>query len=131
MILFMDAVSHRQFYRKLANTAVVIVSLDKLTQGGPQLHEFLRYYAIGFNTDPNSRVVVYKNHSVRLEPAALPIWKDFCEAGCGTSRAEDNCEDWSAQYTGIATSQYFDHELKVPFCLPPHYALEGNPILQL
>ncbi|KAF9958565.1 hypothetical protein BGZ65_001329 [Modicella reniformis] len=83
MVLFMDAVSRRQFYRKLANTAAT--------------------------------------------PAALPIWKDFYEAGYITSRVEDNCEDWSAQYTGIATSQYFDHELQSPFCLPPYYALEGNP----
>ncbi|KAK3825146.1 MAG: hypothetical protein J3Q66DRAFT_327056 [Benniella sp.] len=126
MVLFMDAVSRRQFYRKLANTAAVVASLDKSAQGGPQLHEFFRYHAIGFNTDPNSRVV-YTNHSDRLEPAALPIWKDFYEAGYITSRVEDNCEDWSAQYTGIATSQYFDHELQAPFCLPPYYALEGNP----
>ncbi|KAG0222572.1 hypothetical protein BGX31_009011 [Mortierella sp. GBA43] len=126
MVLFMDAVSRRQFYRKLANTAAVVGGLDKSAQGGPELHEFFRYHSVGFNTDPNSRAI-YTNHSERMEPAALPVWKDFYEAGYVTSRVEDNCEDWSAQYTGIATSQYFDHELQAPFCLPPYYALEGNP----
>ncbi|KAG0366796.1 hypothetical protein BC939DRAFT_503740 [Gamsiella multidivaricata] len=126
MVLFMDAVARRQFYRKLPKTAAVVASLDKTTQGGPQLHEFFRYHAVGFNTDANSRVV-YTNASDRLDPAALPIWKNFHEGGYITSRVEDNCEDWSTQYTGIATSQYFDHELQSPFCLPPYYALDKNP----
>jgi hypothetical protein len=126
MVLFMDAVARRQFYRKLAKTAAVVASLDKSSQGGPQLHEFFRYHAVGFNTDPNSRVV-YTNTPDRQEPAASPIWKDFYEAGYITSRVEDNCEDWSTQYTGRESSQYFDHELQAPFCLPPYYALEGNP----
>ncbi|KAF8942147.1 hypothetical protein BGZ47_006778 [Haplosporangium gracile] len=126
MVLFMDAVARRQFYRKLAKTAAVVASLDKSAQGGPQLHEFFRYHAVGFNTDANSRVV-YTNTPDRQEPAAPPIWKDFHEAGYITSRVEDNCEDWSTQYTGRESSQYFDHELQAPFCLPPYYALEGNP----
>ncbi|KAI1308405.1 hypothetical protein EDD11_004295 [Mortierella claussenii] len=126
MVLFMDAVARRQFYRKMAKTAAVVGNLDKSAQGGPQLHEFFRYHAVGFNTDANSRVV-YTNHPQPQEPALFPIWKDFHEAGYITSRVEDNCEDWSTQYTGIATSQYFDHELQSPFCLPPYYALEGNP----
>ncbi|KAK5816658.1 hypothetical protein F5H01DRAFT_320674 [Linnemannia elongata] len=126
MVLFMDAVARRQFYRKLAKTAAVVASLDKSAQGGPQLHEFFRYHAVGFNTDANSRVV-YTNTPDRQDPAAPPIWKDFHEAGYITSRVEDNCEDWSTQYTGRESSQYFDHELQAPFCLPPYYALEGNP----
>ncbi|KAG0324061.1 hypothetical protein BGZ99_002251 [Dissophora globulifera] len=126
MVLFMDAVARRQFYRKLAKTASVVSGLDKSAQGGPQLHEFFRYHAVGFNTDANSRVV-YTNTPYQQDPPALPVWKDFHEAGYITSRVEDNCEDWSTQYTGIETSQYFDHELQSPFCLPPYYALDKNP----
>ncbi|KAF8926164.1 hypothetical protein EDD21DRAFT_371971 [Dissophora ornata] len=126
MVLFMDAVARRQFYRKMAKTATVVASLDTSAQGGPQLHEFFRYHAVGFNTDANSRVV-YTNTPDRQDPPALPVWKDFHEAGYITSRVEDNCEDWSTQYTGIETSQYFDHELQSPFCLPPYYALDKNP----
>ncbi|ORZ04570.1 hypothetical protein BCR41DRAFT_389926 [Lobosporangium transversale] len=126
LVLFLDAVSRRNFYRKMAKTASVIASLDKTTQGGPQLHEFFRYHAVGFNTDANSRVV-YTNYPEPQSPPAPPIWKDFHEAGYITSRVEDNCEDWSTQYTGVETSKYFDHELQAPFCLPPYYALEGNP----
>ncbi|KAF9101415.1 hypothetical protein BGX27_011491 [Mortierella sp. AM989] len=126
MVIFMDAVSRRQFYRKLAKSSAVVGSLDKTAQGGPQLHEFFRYHAVGFNTDDNSRAV-YSNTTQILDPPNLPIWKDFYEDGYITSRVEDNCDDWSAHYTGITTSQYFDHELQAPFCLPPYYALEGNP----
>ncbi|KAF9088209.1 hypothetical protein BGX29_000392 [Mortierella sp. GBA35] len=114
IVLFMDAVARRQFYRKLAKTAATVASLDKSAKGGPQLHEFFRYYAVGFNTDANSRVV-YTNTPDRQDPPAQrhPV--------------EDNCEDWSTQYTGLESSQYFDHQLQAPFCLPPYYALEGNP----
>ncbi|KAG0278358.1 hypothetical protein BGZ95_004183, partial [Linnemannia exigua] len=128
MVLFMDAVARRQFYRKLAKTAAVVASLDKSVQGGsgPQLHEFFRYHAVGFNTNANSRVI-YTNTPDEENPPALPVWKDFFEAGYITSRVEDNCEDWSTQYTGLESSQYFDHELQSPFCLPPYYALDKNP----
>ncbi|GJJ71030.1 hypothetical protein EMPS_03380 [Entomortierella parvispora] len=130
LVMFMDAVARRQFYRKLAKTSSMIADLtsgpDDTTAGRPELHEFFRYHAIGFNTNDNSRVV-YTGHPEERKPAALPIWKDFHDAGYITSRVEDNCEDWSTQYTGIATSQYFDHELQSPFCLPPYYALTGNP----
>ncbi|KAF9930870.1 hypothetical protein FBU30_011159 [Linnemannia zychae] len=126
MVLFMDAVARRQFYRKLAKTAAVVASLDKSSQNGPQLHEFFRYHAVGFNTDANSRVI-YTNNPEHQEPPASPIWKDFYNAGYITSRVEDNCEDWSTQYTGLESSQYFDHELQAPFCLPPYYALDKNP----
>ncbi|KAG0043451.1 hypothetical protein BGZ83_011395 [Gryganskiella cystojenkinii] len=131
LVLFMDAVSRRQFYRKLAKTSAFVESITSAgdeqddPQGRPQLHEFFRYNAVGFNTDPNSRAV-YTGNRERMDPALLPIWKDFHDAGYVTSRVEDNCEDWSAQYTGIATSEYFDHELQSPFCLPPYYALTGN-----
>ncbi|KAF9582030.1 hypothetical protein BGW38_000749 [Lunasporangiospora selenospora] len=126
LVLFMDAVARRQFYRKLAKSASTIERLDQTAKGGPQLHEFFRYHSVGFNTDDNSRAI-YTNHTKEQDPAVMPIWKDFHEAGYITSRVEDNCEDWSAQYTGVATSKYFDHELQSPFCLPPYYALEGNP----
>ncbi|KAG0370256.1 hypothetical protein BGX24_002099 [Mortierella sp. AD032] len=128
MVLFMDAVARRQFYRKLAKTSAVVASLDKTAQGGsgPQLHEFFRYHAVGFNTNANSRVI-YTNTPDEENPPALPVWKDFFEAGYITSRVEDNCEDWSTQYTGLESSQFFDHELQAPFCLPPYYALDKNP----
>ncbi|KAF9571368.1 hypothetical protein EC968_000684 [Mortierella alpina] len=128
MVMFMDAVSRRQFYRKLAKTSAVVANLDKTAQGGPQLHEFFRYHAVGFNTDANSRAIYSNNSNPNgRDTPNPPLWKDFYEAGYITARVEDNCEDWSTQYTGIATSQYFDHELQAPFCLPPYYALEGNP----
>ncbi|KAF9412270.1 hypothetical protein BGZ94_001086, partial [Podila epigama] len=126
LVLFMDAVARRQFYRKLAKTAAVVEKLDKAHTGGPQLHEFFRYHAVGFNTNANS-AAIYTNAPDTVRPALPPIWKDFYEAGYITSRVEDNCEDWSTQYTGMATSQYFDHELQAPFCLPPYYPLVGNP----
>ncbi|KAF9437026.1 hypothetical protein BGZ76_002227, partial [Entomortierella beljakovae] len=130
MVLFLDAVSRRQFYRKMAKASSTLGSLDKSSEEGPQLHEFFRYHSVGFNTDDNSRAI-YTNYTQRHNPAKLPIWKDFYEAGYITSRVEDNCEDWSSQYTGVATSNYFDHELQSPFCFPPYYALEGNPFSNL
>ncbi|KAF9433724.1 hypothetical protein BGZ76_009057, partial [Entomortierella beljakovae] len=126
MVILMDAVSRRQFYRKLARTSSTLGNLDKREKGGPELHEFFRYHAVGFNTDDNSRAI-YSNTTQLLSPPNLPIWKDFYDAGYITSRVEDNCDDWSAHYAGIATSQYFDHELQAPFCLPPYYSLNGNP----
>ncbi|KAF9323894.1 hypothetical protein BG006_001034 [Podila minutissima] len=126
LILFMDAVARRQFYRKLAKTSATVAHLDKSQEGGPQLHEFFRYHSVGFNTNANS-AAIYTNASDLARPAVAPIWKDFYEGGYVTTRVEDNCEDWSTQYTGSASSQYFDHELQAPFCLPPYYPLVGNP----
>ncbi|KAG0083584.1 hypothetical protein BGZ93_001713 [Podila epicladia] len=130
LILFMDAVGRRQFYRKLAKTAAIISDLtvsgdEDDAQGRPQLHEFFRYHAIGLNTEANSRAI-YTNHAEALNPSALPIWKDFHDAGYITSNVENSCQDWSTHYTGLVTSQYFDHELHTPFCLPPYFALTGN-----
>ncbi|KAG0083068.1 hypothetical protein BGZ93_010453 [Podila epicladia] len=126
LVLFMDAVARRQFYRKLAKTSATVAHLDKSQEGGPQLHEFFRYHSVGFNTNANS-AAIYTNASDLVRPAVAPIWKDFYEGGYITTRVEDNCEDWSTQYTGSASSQYFDHELQAPFCLPPYYPLVGNP----
>ncbi|KAF9273514.1 hypothetical protein BGZ68_001431 [Mortierella alpina] len=131
LVLFLDAVARRQFYRKLTKTAAVISDLTASTdedsaQGRPQLHEFFRYHAVGLNTGANSRAI-YTNHTEALVPVALPIWKVFHDAGYITSNVENSCYDWSTHYTGLTTSQYFDHELHTPFCLPPYFALTGNP----
>ncbi|KAF9163933.1 hypothetical protein DFQ26_002005 [Actinomortierella ambigua] len=132
LVLFMDAVSRRQVHRKLAKTTATLADLgrpDSTSSSGdgpgPQLFEFFRYNAIGFNTNDNSRVL-YTGEPDALDPPATPIWKDYFEAGYVTNRVEDNCEDWSATYTSTTTSQYFDHELQSPFCMEPYFALEGN-----
>ncbi|KAG0225894.1 hypothetical protein BGW42_004048 [Actinomortierella wolfii] len=129
LVLFMDAVSRRQVYRKMEKTTAMLASLDRseTESGGPQLFEFFRYHAVGFNTNANSRAL-YTDHADEMDPPATPIWKDFYEAGYVTNRVEDNCEDWSASYTRTTTSQYFDHELQAPFCMEPYFALEGNAL---
>ncbi|KAF9578075.1 hypothetical protein BGW38_006334 [Lunasporangiospora selenospora] len=126
LILYMDAVSRRQFYRRLAKTASTIERLDRTADGGLQLHEFFRYHSVGLNTNDNTRTL-YTNFTKPQDPLVLPIWKDFYEAGYITSRVEDDCEDWSTDHIAVSTSKYFDHELQAPFCLPPYYAIEGNP----
>jgi hypothetical protein len=44
-----------------------------------------------------------------------------------TLRVETNCEDWSSQYAGRATSKAYDHEMIAPFCDDSYYSHNGHP----
>ncbi|GBG89577.1 hypothetical protein CBR_g49366 [Chara braunii] len=127
LVLFIDAVSHRHFYRKLPLTAEVLFQMTK--KSGFSLHEYFRYSLTGFNTDPNT-LALYTGHlwdegetSHRHEP----LWEGLRRNGYVTAWMNDDCDDWSVSCMKRTTSYALSHELLAPFCHPEYYPAVGHP----
>jgi hypothetical protein len=129
LVLFLDAVSRRHMHRKLPKTMEVLTNLHSPSKdhSGARLWQFFRYHIVGFNTNHNTRALYTgdRNH----DPERRTIVEDAFESEPKrmTLRAETNCEDWSSEYSGRATSTAYDHELLTPFCHPSYYSHDGHP----
>ncbi|KAJ1960670.1 hypothetical protein GGI12_003678, partial [Dipsacomyces acuminosporus] len=131
LFIFVDAMSHRQFYRRLRKTASVLASLHQ--PGKQMLTELFRYHSLGVSTD-NSTKAMYTGEIFPSKPNPLPIWAYFRDRGYVTGRVETSCEDWATTYI----SEYYDsldfsignrsldYELSSPFCMPEFYPSSGN-----
>ncbi|KAJ2156618.1 hypothetical protein GGF46_005061 [Coemansia sp. RSA 552] len=131
IFLFVDAVSHRQFYRRLTKSAAALAALHQ--PGRSSLTELFRYHSLGVSTD-NSTKAMYLGEIIPTRPNPLPIWAYFRDRGYITARVETSCEDWARTYAGryFSTAQYsvggrsLDYELSAPFCMPEFYPSSGN-----
>ncbi|ORX67875.1 DUF229-domain-containing protein [Linderina pennispora] len=130
MFLFVDAVSHRQFYRRLQKTAKVLATLHE--PGKTELTELFRYHSLGVSTD-NSTKAMYMGE---IFPGrnSLPIWAYFRDRGYVTARVETSCEDWATTYIAdmfdsldfSVGGRSLDYEMSSPFCMPEFYPSSGN-----
>lgn len=102
LVVFMDAVSRRHFFRKLPKT---VQTLEKFTVSSgtehvpdeqPVLHQFMRYHSVGLNTGPNTRALWANIPPSDTQTGGFPIWEDFTEDGYATGRMDGVCEDVSA-----------------------------------
>ncbi|KAJ1893535.1 hypothetical protein LPJ66_005697 [Kickxella alabastrina] len=131
IFLFVDAMSHRQFYRRLKKTAKVLPTLHQ--PGKAELTELYRYHSLGVSTD-NSTKAMYLGEIFPQKEKPLPIWAYFRDRGYITARVETSCEDWAKTYTGnyYPSQKYsvgersLDYELSSPFCMPEFYPSSGN-----
>ncbi|KAJ2776702.1 hypothetical protein H4R18_005530 [Coemansia javaensis] len=131
VFVFVDATSHRQFYRRLKKSAAVLATLHR--PGVTALTELYRYHTLGVSTD-NSTRAMYLGEVLPRTQNPLPIWAYFRDRGYITARVETSCEDWARTYTHRHfASQAFsvgnrslDYELSAPFCMPEFYPATGN-----
>ncbi|KAJ2828425.1 hypothetical protein GGI24_002394, partial [Coemansia furcata] len=129
--LMIDAVSRRQFYRRLPKSAEVLKTLHR--PGNHRLFELYRYHSVGFSTDNNTKAA-YTGEIYPSLPNPLPIWTYYRDRGYVTARVETGCDDWAKEYTGRSykSQEYsvgnrsLDYELSSPFCLPEYYPNVGN-----
>ncbi|KAJ2623732.1 hypothetical protein GGI26_002179 [Coemansia sp. RSA 1358] len=129
--LMIDAVSRRQFYRRLPKSAKVLKTLHR--PGSNRLTELFRYHSVGFNTDNNTKAM-YIGEIFPSKPAPLPIWAYYRDRGYVTARVETGCDDWAKECIGdyFGSQEYsignrsLDYELASPFCLPEFYPRIGN-----
>ncbi|KAJ2686952.1 hypothetical protein IWW39_003266 [Coemansia spiralis] len=129
--LMLDAVSHRQFYRRLPKSAQVLKTIH--SPGSQRLVELYRYHSVGYSTDNNTKAAylgeIYPSH-----PNPLPIWAYYRDRGYVTARIEDSCDDWTKKYIGsdFESQEYsvgnrsLDYELTSPFCMPEYFPNVGN-----
>ncbi|KAJ2812601.1 hypothetical protein H4S07_001289 [Coemansia furcata] len=129
--LMLDAVSRRQFYRRLPRSAQVLKTLHR--PGNHRLFELYRYHSVGFSTDNNTKAAYLGEiYPSRLNP--LPIWAYYRDRGYVTARIEGSCDDWAKELVGnnFDSQDYsignrsLDYELASPFCLPEYYPNVGN-----
>ncbi|KAJ2857018.1 hypothetical protein J3B02_001276 [Coemansia erecta] len=131
VFLMLDAVSHRQFYRRLPKSVQVLRTLHR--PGINRMYELYRYHSVGFSTDNNTRAM-YIGEVLATKSNPLPIWAYYRDRGYVTARVETGCDDWANEYVGNKyTSDSFsvgnrslDYELTSPFCLPEYYPNVGN-----
>ncbi|KAJ2255234.1 hypothetical protein GGI13_001720 [Coemansia sp. RSA 455] len=129
--LMLDAVSHRQFYRRLPKSAQVLKTLHR--PGSHRLFELYRYHSVGFSTDNNTKAA-YTGEIYPSQPNPLPIWAYYRDRGYVTARIEASCDDWAKKYIGskFDSQEYsvgnrsLDYELSSPFCLPEYFPNVGN-----
>ncbi|KAJ1812223.1 hypothetical protein LPJ60_006595, partial [Coemansia sp. RSA 2675] len=127
----LDAVSHRQFYRRLPKSAQVLKTIHR--PGSQRLFELYRYHSVGFSTDNNTKAA-YLGEIYPTRPNPLPIWAYYRDRGYITARIETGCEDWAKEYTGKSFdsvdysvgNRSLDYELSSPFCMPEFYPNVGN-----
>ncbi|KAJ2747685.1 hypothetical protein GGI20_000334 [Coemansia sp. BCRC 34301] len=132
MYLMLDAVSHRQFYRRLPKSAQVLKTLHR--PFNHRLYELYRYHSVGFSTDNNTRAA-YTGEILPSRRNQLPIWAYFRDRGYVTARIDTGCNDWPKEYLGytydsqeyVVGNRSLDYELTSPFCMPECYPEVGNP----
>ncbi|KAJ2547376.1 hypothetical protein EV175_005246 [Coemansia sp. RSA 1933] len=131
MFIFIDATSHRQFYRRLKKTAATLVTLHQ--PGKTALTELYRYHSLGVSTD-NSTKAMYLGEIFPKKRNPLPIWAYYRDRGYVTARVETSCEDWARTYAAeyyeslsySVGRRSLDYELSAPFCMPEYYPASGN-----
>ncbi|KAJ2394343.1 hypothetical protein GGI23_004723, partial [Coemansia sp. RSA 2559] len=131
MFIFVDATSHRQFYRRLKETAATLATLHQ--PGKTALTELYRYHTLGVSTD-NSTKAMYLGEIFPKMRNPLPIWAYYRDRGYVTARVETSCEDWSRTYAAeyyntllySVGERSLDYELSAPFCMPEYYPATGN-----
>ncbi|KAJ2624252.1 hypothetical protein GGI26_001608 [Coemansia sp. RSA 1358] len=129
--LMIDAVSRRQFYRRLPKSAKVLKGLHR--PGTNRLTELFRYHSVGFSTENNTKAM-YTGEISPSKPNPLPIWAYYRDRGYVTARVETGCNDWAKECIGgyFESQEYsignrsLDYELASPFCLPEFYPRSGN-----
>jgi len=123
LLIYIDAMGRRQFFRNLPKTQKIMESLHK--SGKMHLNQFFRYGVVGFNTNANSLGLFAGVQWIKGK-RGLPIWEDYRNNGYVSGETDDHCEDWDRQYNNRTTVS-FDHELIAPFCLPEYHDRTGNP----
>ncbi|KAJ1664686.1 hypothetical protein EV178_003842 [Coemansia sp. RSA 1646] len=131
MFIFIDATSHRQFYRRLKKTATALATLHQ--PGKTALTELYRYHSLGVSTD-NSTKAMYLGEIFPKRSNPLPIWAYYRDRGYVTARVETSCEDWTRTYAAkyykslsySVGERGLDYELSAPFCMPEFYPATGN-----
>ncbi|KAJ2607773.1 hypothetical protein H4S08_004707 [Coemansia sp. RSA 1365] len=129
--LMLDAVSRRQFHRRLPQSVRVLRTLQDLKY--THLTELYRYHSVGFSTDNNTKAA-YLGEIFPKQRNTLPIWAHFRDRGFVTARIESGCDDWTKgcnggnyDHQGFAVSnRTLDYELIAPFCQPEFYPNVGN-----
>ncbi|KAJ2493127.1 hypothetical protein IWW37_000777 [Coemansia sp. RSA 2050] len=129
--LMLDAVSRRQFYRRLPKSAQVLKTIHR--PGSHRLVELYRYHSVGYSTDNNTKAA-YMGEIFPSNPNPLPIWAYYRDRGYVTARIEDSCDDWTKKYIGrnFESQEYsvgnrsLDYELTSPFCMPEYFPNVGN-----
>lgn len=118
IVIFIDAMSHAHFHRRLPQTARAIESLAKPDEKAPttsRLYEFFRYHTVGYNTSPNSRALwaglepqpSRDGASIISSMSNAPIWEQYQSAGYVAARIDPMCQDWSAYYDPLHLSSNF------------------------
>ncbi|KAJ2659116.1 hypothetical protein IWW48_003648, partial [Coemansia sp. RSA 1200] len=131
VFIFLDATSHRQFYRRLRKTAATLATLHQ--PGKTALTELYRYHSLGVSTD-NSTKAMYIGEIFPKRHNPLPIWAYYRDRGYVTARVETSCEDWTRTYAAKYYKSHsysvgersLDYELSAPFCMPEFYPASGN-----
>ncbi|KAJ2787833.1 hypothetical protein GGI15_000402 [Coemansia interrupta] len=132
IFLMIDAVSRRQFFRRLPKSANIMRTLER--PGNHRIFELFRYHSVGFSTDNNTRAM-YTGDILPVRRNPLPIWAYYRDRGYVTARVETGCDDWTKEYVGrnfdnklfSVGNRSLDYELTSPFCLPEYFPDTGNP----
>ncbi|KAJ2059479.1 hypothetical protein GGI17_004359 [Coemansia sp. S146] len=95
--LMLDAVSDRQFYRRLPKSSQVLKTIHR--PGNHRLFELYRYHSVGFSSDNNTKAA-YIGEIYPSRPNQLPIWAHYRDRGYVTARVETGCDDWAELYLG-------------------------------
>ncbi|RKO85827.1 hypothetical protein BDK51DRAFT_32117 [Blyttiomyces helicus] len=136
LFIFMDAVSRRNFFRKLPRTVELLEKFTvpssalagDLRPEQPVLHQFFRYHAIGLNTGPNTRALWSDHPPTDSKSGAPPVWEDFMDDGYVTGRMDGVCEDWNAFYNtahfpekqSTYVKPHVTNEWLAFSCMPPY-----------
>jgi len=91
LMIYIDAVSRRQFFRNLPKTVKKLESIHK--SGVSHLSQFFRYGVIGFNTSRNS-LGLFAGLQRDGFHSGIPIWEEYRNRGYVAGMADDLCEDW-------------------------------------
>ncbi|EZG68904.1 putative transmembrane protein [Gregarina niphandrodes] len=139
LILFIDAVGRKQFFRRLTQTKAALEGMDwEATMSrsladvsSSNLYQFFRYHSVGFNTGPNTQALftgVERDYD-RYYP---PIWSILKNRGrYVTGVVQGHCEDWNVLYqehlneTKISDGRVLvtpdvDYELESMACFPEY-----------
>jgi len=123
LMIFIDALSRRQFFRNLPKTAKKLEIIHK--SGISHLNQFFRYGIVGKHTEANS-LGLFVGLQMSNKRKGIPIWEEYRNRGYVVGIVDDQCQSWDVVYN-YRTAISVDHELISPFCLPEYHETYKNP----
>eukprot|EP00762_Andalucia_godoyi_P005639 ANDGO_06450.mRNA.1 hypothetical protein ACA1_203060 len=120
ILLYLDTLSRRHFFRKLQKTAAVLERLS--AESDVDVFQFFRYHAVGITTVPNDKALFLGISEYSTEKEAKPIWELFSESGYKTAHVDNSCQDFSVKYQN--KSSFFDNEFVPLFCHDDYYPVD-------
>eukprot|EP01105_Mastigella_eilhardi_P028484 TRINITY_DN942_c0_g1_i1.p1 TRINITY_DN942_c0_g1~~TRINITY_DN942_c0_g1_i1.p1 ORF type:complete len:593 (-),score=122.44 TRINITY_DN942_c0_g1_i1:1334-3091(-) len=128
VVIFVDALSRNDFFRKLPTTMHLLENVHGDANSPADVFQLMLYHSLSFHTRPNTLAMF--TGEAQPPDSPLTLW-ELLRPRYVTAIVDNTCLEWSAKYLHNR-SAVADHRLNAPWCLPEYAGVsrdEQYPLL--